>query len=474
MLTGTAVAAICAVTVTIANVILADSVWKYAVYFAVYISVMAYIIWDLSYRKVTLVFTNRAERLLLMSVGVYVLCAMLYLVCKPLESYFVLASPISYIFVTAAALILHNFEEANNGRYIAAAKQKLSRDGLMKIGITGSYGKTSTKVFLEQILSKKYNVLATPANYNTPLGISKTAGLLTGDDNMFIAEMGARHTGDIDELVDIVAPDIGIITGLAPQHLETFGDMEHICAEKNKLAQAIPAQGMVFYNGECAEAAALYAKREGGKTLVGTQECCDARISGIIVTDKGSGFTIEYLSRIIKVETSLLGRANIQNLMIAVAVSMYLDISDELILAAVNGIVPTPHRQQLIVTGNGMRIIDDSYNINPIGAMEALHTLSLFEGRHIIYCSGMVELGKAGKEMNRNLGQKIAEVADLVILAETPYIEALISGALLGGMDSANLYLVKNTEEAKELFSELLSGGDTLLIMCDLPECYLI
>ena len=136
--------------------------------------------------------------------------------------------------------------------FINDAKRMLKEvPGLTIIGITGSYGKTSVKYYLQTLLQDHFNVLITPESYNTPMGVVKTIrGSLKSTHEIFVCEMGARHVGDIKEICDIVHPHHGVITSIGPQHLETFFNMDNIVHTKYELADALPADGMLFLNGD--------------------------------------------------------------------------------------------------------------------------------------------------------------------------------------------------------------------------------
>ena len=148
--------------------------------------------------------------------------------------------------------INHPMEAGINRHYISDAKRKLKEvPGLKVIGVTGSYGKTSMKFYLQTLLQERFSVLVTPESFNTPMGVVKTIrGFLKPSHEIFICEMGARHVGDIKELCDIVHPECGIITSIGPQHLETFFCMENIQKTKFELADALPESGMLFLNGD--------------------------------------------------------------------------------------------------------------------------------------------------------------------------------------------------------------------------------
>ena len=172
-----------------------------------------------------------------------------------------------YIVMGAAALA-QPLENRINGQFFERARKKLeSRPDLIKIGITGSYGKTSTKFVLRDILSQKYRVLATPASFNTPMGLSRVINeQLKGEHQIFIAEMGARHVGDIKELCELVHPKYGLLTSVGPQHLETFGSIENIAGTKYELIEALPSDGIAFFSSDGSYVDRLFANASARST----------------------------------------------------------------------------------------------------------------------------------------------------------------------------------------------------------------
>ncbi|MBQ8954836.1 MAG: UDP-N-acetylmuramoyl-tripeptide--D-alanyl-D-alanine ligase, partial [Clostridia bacterium] len=164
-------------------------------------------------------------------------------------------------------------EKAINNHYMNDARARLeARPDLIKIGITGSYGKTSTKFILATILSERYDVLATPASFNTPMGLTRVIRERLEDHHqVFIAEMGARHVGDIKELVDLVHPTIGLITSVGPQHLETFGDVATVADTKFELIEGLPQDGLAFFASDGGEVDKLYERARVKKFLTGTR-----------------------------------------------------------------------------------------------------------------------------------------------------------------------------------------------------------
>ena len=421
--------------------------------------------------RLPLTMTNRLARLLILFVFLYaiVVFPLFFLSLNGLWS--VLPATAPFVLVVAD-LICSPFERINNDRYIRRAKNALDKSSAVKIGITGSYGKTSVKNDLEQLLSGSFRTLATPANYNTPLGIAKTMASSDGKEDVLILEMGARRKGDVRELCSLVSPTIGVITGIAPQHLETFGSLENVIAEKNELAGAILPENVVYYNLTDERVRALYEDRIGKKIGIGF-EMADRLIENMNIEEGGTIFDLVKGEERLTLYAPLYGKAAITDLAIACAMSLDLGVPAEALCQRVRGILPTSHRFEVKASG-GVTIIDDSYNINPIGAATALDSLSLFQAkRRIVYVSGIVELGADTERENRKLGEKIAAICNSAIVAGGKYGDLVVQG-ILGAEPSFSVIRVADTVEASAVFRQLLREGDVLLIMSDLPRDYLV
>ncbi len=376
----------------------------------------------------------------------------------------------------AAGFIMQPVEKAISGYYLNDAKARLAaRDNLIKIGITGSYGKTSTKFILATILSEKYDVLATPSSFNTPMGLTRVIREQLEDHHqVFLAEMGARHVGDIRELVELVHPQYGVLTSVGPQHLETFGNVETVASTKYELIEGLPADGAAFFAADGGEVDKLYEKTAIRKYRAGLRGALlDMRAEEIEVGPQGSRFVLRSgLDERIAMETKLLGQHNIQNIVLACAVAKHLGLTMEEIARGVRKIQPVEHRLQLMPGANGVTVIDDAFNANPVGAKAALDVLAAFPGRHVVVTPGMVEEGEREAELNRAFGAQMAYACDLAILVGKKHTAPIVEGLLNGGMDQGKIYVVSSLEEAAGILAREGRPGDTVLFENDLPDNY--
>ena len=424
--------------------------------------------------KKPIAYTARMKRLYA-CLGVLCLLISLVFVLLRLPAYLLLAA-IPYL-PLAAGYLMTPVENAINRRYLNEAKSILaSRPDLIKIGITGSYGKTSTKFILAGILSEKYDVLATPASFNTPMGLTRVIReRLEGHHQVFIAEMGARHVGDIKELVELVHPGYGVITTVGPQHLETFGNIETVANTKFELIEGLPEDGVAFFASDGGEVDKLYRRTTVKKYLTGREGTkADMTAGNINVTSEGSVFTLcdQASGESITVRTKLLGRHNIDNITLACCVARALGMSMDEIARGVARLEPVEHRLQLLPGTNGMTVIDDAFNSNPSGAKGALDVLSAFSGRHVIITPGMVEQGEKEAEINRIFGGQMASVCDEVILVGKRHTQPIADGLKAAGMDMTHVYVTGSLEEATAVLGRIGMQGDVVLFENDLPDSY--
>jgi UDP-N-acetylmuramoyl-tripeptide--D-alanyl-D-alanine ligase len=365
-------------------------------------------------------------------------------------------------------------EKAINRWYINDAKGILkSMNRLVVIGITGSYGKTSTKYFLHKILSSKYNVLMTPESYNTPMGVVKTIRTqLKSYHELFICEMGAKYAGEIKEICDIVHPQYGIITSIGPQHLETFRTIETIIKTKFELADALPDDGVVFlnYGNEYIRNAAC--NKQTISYALSAEECCYGA-KNIHASKAGSSFAVQSARGEYHFETKLIGVHNVENIVGAIAVADYLGIEPGDMVMAVRRLESVPHRLQLI-NRQGMTIIDDAFNANSKGVQMALDALALFDGFKILVTPGLVELGTAQDRYNRELGIKAAAVCDYVILVGAKQTGSILAGLKAGEYAAEKVFVAETIEEAFKNIEAVNSRGlqKVVLLENDLPDNY--
>lgn len=427
-----------------------------------------------------LVCTGRIKRLFTAAAILLAIFIALYAVFpkSPVGEIFVLLclifSFVSPLTSLTCRMLTAPIEKTVSRWYINDAKRILrEHSNLTVIGVTGSYGKTTTKFILSRILSEKYNVVATPQSFNTPMGVVRTIReKIEPQTQIFICEMGAKNIGDIKEICDIVHPKYGIITSVGEQHLETFKTVDNVFKTKFELAdEVLKNGGKVFVNGDSAELIkridpSLY-------TVYGTGDF-DIKASNITYGRNGSEFTAIAGETEIPLSSRLLGLHSVINITGAAALALHLGVTPENIRFAVSSLKPTEHRLELKPYLNGSTLIDDAYNANPEGCIEAVRVLSSFDNmKKVIVTPGLIELGAKEYDCNFALGLEAAKKCDIIILVGINRSKPLREGAESAGFNPDNLYVVKSFKEAMDVYGRLADKNTVVLLENDLPDNYL-
>ncbi len=379
------------------------------------------------------------------------------------------------ILVPLAHILLKPIEKLINLSYIKKAKKKLKTfQNLIKIGITGSFGKTSVKNDLTTILSEKYSVCATPLNYNTPMGLTKTIlENLVSVNQVLIAEMGARQSGDILELCKIVEPNYAIVTSVGEQHMATFGSLENVKRTKAELPNFLKENDFCVFNKDNKQVFEISEQAKCEKKLISTNSIADVYAKNIKTTESGTTFTLCMSNREYQVETKLLGLHNVTNLLLCVPLAQKLGLTDEEILRGIEKVKPTKHRLELIHAQNDVLILDDTYNASIEGSQCALEVLSMFKKRRkIVITPGLVELGDMERLANYEFAERMAKIADFVIIVNQTNLLAIKQGLVDSGFEESKIYAVDSVSEAQKILETLLKNGDIILWENDLPDNY--
>ncbi len=375
------------------------------------------------------------------------------------------------VFVLCGAVVMLPIEKVIANCFVLDAKRILeSRPDLKIIGITGSYGKTSTKFILSTILSEKYSVLTPPASYNTTMGVVRVVReQLQPDHEIFICEMGSRHIGDIKEICDFVHPHNAIVTSIGPQHLDTFLSIEGVKKGKFELIEGMNENGCAVFASTNEHILELFDNAPCKKMTAGFLESDTVRAENISVGCSGSAFTlVSPNGEKVECVTKLLGEHNISNILISAAMAFEMGLTPQEVARGISKIKPVEHRLQ-IVAQKPVTIIDDAFNSSPNGASSALTVLGRFTARRIIVTPGFVELGAQQDKYHFELGEKIKENADVAILVGKKRIEKIKEG--LEGF-KGELYVVDTLDEATKILNQITYPGDVVLFENDLPDNY--
>lgn len=372
------------------------------------------------------------------------------------------------LFLILTHFLLFPIEKMIARHYIKMAKKKLKSMPCRKIAITGSFGKTSTKNILLQILGKKFRTCATPKSYNTPMGICKTIlENLSPLDDFFIVEMGARHKGDIAFLCNLIGADYGILTPVGKCHIETFKTLENVEKTKFELCQNV--KDFMLINARSESNMRLFERCEKQKYLI-CQENSFAYASDVKISEGWTFFTLHIDGKSVNMKTSLLGRANIDNVVVAVSLAYLLGVNLLDIKSGVESLKPTSHRLELIK--GYATVIDDSYNSNFEGFKQALEVLNSFVGKKILVTPGMVELGSEQYNANYAIANEMAKVCDYVIIMNKVNKTALSDGLKAAKFNMKNVAYAESRKEQKEILKKVVTQDSVVLFENDLPDNY--
>ena len=425
--------------------------------------------------KTPLVYTMRVKRLFATNIVLFATITAVSLIFAGKWATLVisLSLVLSNIIMLLANFVNTPIEKAINRGYYNDAKRIIeSHKGLIIIGVTGSFGKTSTKNYLAGVLAEKYNVLVTPGNYNTLLGVIRTIReQLRPYHQVFIVEMGAKQKNDIKEICDLVHPTIGIVTAVGEMHLETFKSVANIQDTKFELINSLPANGLGIINQD-----SEYIKSYNGITSpckvlrYAVNEEGDYKACGVEYGANGVSFTLNNGEAY---STRLLGVGNLLNILASIAVANHLGVPANKQRNAIARLQPVEHRLSMKVS-NGITVLDDAYNSNPQGARMALDVLKNFKvnegNKRIVITPGFVEMGARQAQANKELGHTIATSCDYAIVVNATNRDAIKSGIEEGGLTEDKYFLADSLNHAHARLSQILRAGDVVLYENDLPD----
>ena len=431
--------------------------------------------------KKKLVITSRIKRLIF-TIFILYLIPIVFLILYNLLSMVLVLCIMTYLnaFIVFIAMIINTpVERLVYLYYKSKAQRKLkSMNNLKIIGITGSYGKTSSKNILSDILNIKYNALPTPKNLNTFNGLIMTVNNhMDKFTDIFIAEMGAYVKGEIKRLCKLVKPKYGILTRIGTAHLETFGSQENIQKGKFELIESLPSDGFGILNGDDPLQVSYKLKNNVRIIWIGIDnEDVDVRATNIKYSSKGTSFDVVLKNdkNKYKFETKLLGNHNVYNILAGIACGLEFGIDVESLQKAVAGVRQIEHRLELKKIGN-FNMIDDAYNSNPTGAKRACEVLGLMNGIKIVVTPGMIELGDKEDEYNKEFGKQIADVADYVLLIGEKKTKPIKEGLIEKKFDKDKIIVFNDVREAYPFIGNIASQNKKevyALFENDLPDTF--
>lgn len=351
---------------------------------------------------------------------------------------------------------------------------------LKVVGITGSYGKTSTKEFLAAILEQKFNVLKTKKHQNSEVGVSSAIlKELKPSHEVFVVEMGAYNKGGIKLLCDIAKPKIGILTGINAQHLATFGSPENIINTKYELIESLPEDGTAIFNGNNQYCQNLYQKTRIPKKISFSP----------FSTRSGRNIWEDFWAEDIKVEKEKitfnvfsrdgesaffelkeLGAHNIENILLAVCCAKELGMSlDEISKACLK--IERQQGSMILFEGvNGSKVIDSTYSANSTGVFAHLDYLDIWESKKVIVMPCLIELGLASRAVHKKIGERIGRTCNLAIITTEECFDFIKRGAIEQGMKKDNILLIKDPQRVIEKVESFVQAGDVVLLESRIPK----
>ncbi len=429
--------------------------------------------------KKPLVITSRVKRLVFTILLIY--AAIVFGICYTFQEdkiwfYYLLISLSIYsnwIIVTLANFLNKPIEKYVYHYYKSKAMKKMKSMNIPVVGITGSYGKTSSKNVLWDILNTRMTPFKTPSNFNTPYGLIRSINnYLDKFNDIFIAEMGAFKKGEIKTTCKLMKPKYGILTIIGQAHLESFGSQENIQKGKFELIESLPSDGIGVLNADDPLQKSYKLKNNCRIIWIGIDSDADIKASNIKLSHKGTSFDVTFKDgHKVSFETKLLGRHNIYNILAGIALGEALGLNDEELKRGVSSIAVIEHRLELKKMGD-INIIDDAYNSNPVGSKMALDVLNLMPGTKIVVTPGMIELGEKQYELNAKFGEYIASVADYVILVGEEQTKPILDGLKNKKYDDKKIYVLNNVVDAFPLMNKLKNGETYVLLENDLPDLF--
>ena len=423
--------------------------------------------------KIKLKFTSRIKRMRITLLVIYIL---LFVFCSNYSLFYLIlglfASLNSFV-IYLVNIINKPVEKLVYLHFYKMAKEKIVGMSRMSvIGVTGSYGKTSSKNILGDILKVKYDTLPTPMNYNTPYGL-----MLTINNKMdkfvefFIAEMGACEVGQIKELCDFVKPKYGILTRIGVAHLDSFKTEENIIKTKFELIESLPSDGIGILNRDDEKQVNYKIKNNCKIKWIGIDNDADYKAIDIKYSYKGMSFKVVIDGKKYSFESCLIGRANIYNILAGIALSYELGMSIEEIQMGVKSVKPITHRLEMKKYGT-RTIIDDAYNSNPIGSSMAVEALSLMPGEKVIVTPGMIELKDKEYAYNYEFGKQMSKVCDKVILVGHKQTKPIQDALNDMKYKKSNLYVIDDVKEAFNIINKVCDDNCYILLENDLPDIF--
>ena len=433
-----------------------------------------------SHGKKKLVLTSRAKAIYYLATFeglLFVALAFLGGGLSKFQTLFVIVQSPPFLLVIAVVLLAGK-EKRVQEKLLAEAHEKFTRIDPYSIGITGSFGKTSVKNLLGDILSLSVGPTFWPQKgVNTEMGITREIRERMNDyDKFAVVEMGAYHVGSIQKLCNLTPIKAGLVTAVHFVHLERFGGVEEVYKAKSELAQNIPDDGILVVNGDNAGARKMATDFKKQTTLIYGMEtshgALDSVMKDMVTEVSGTKFTILWKEEKYEGFTKMHGRGALSNILGCFTMACALGAKPEMVLAVIRDINPVSNRLEVVRYKNFIQI-NDAYNSNPNGFLYALEVMRDLPGkRRILLTPGMIELGDRRFDENKKIAMQAAKICDEVIVVNETNKESLLSGLAEGGLAKDKTHYFATRNEALAYYQSSRQDEDILLLENDLPDLH--
>ena len=413
-----------------------------------------------------LVFTNRVKRLasiyLLLSIAIWGIF-LLFVSSVISLTFLVVLAP---LLVDLAAFLVWPMEKKLQNKFLTKAKAKLKKVNPRIVAITGSYGKTSTKVYVKTLIGANKNVCASAASFNNSMGLSRAVNeTLMPNTEVFVAEMGTYGEGEIAKLCEWVEPEVAVMTAIGPMHLERMKSLDNILKAKSEITTKAK---IVVINVDDEMLCGFVESNSDLKffTVGSAEDQIDADLTYQHLGESKYKFTYKGLSLEVVVPKTV----HISNLACAAGVALYYDVEFKDVVERMAKVVDPDHRRTIETAPNGQIIIDDTFNLNPKGALEDLKLLKSFGvdgSKKVVVTPGMIELGKTQNSENKKFGEAIGESADLLVV-----VGSINKKAILSGIKNTEVKEFPNRKDAVKFVMANTKKADLILYANDLPPHY--
>ncbi len=429
--------------------------------------------------KKPLSMTARAKRIYAVASVFVIAVALVICLSAPLVMVWILAVQFIPFSLAAANLGLKPYEASVQKHFWLEAHQKLLSLKPTIVGITGSYGKTSTKHLLGHILEMQAPALITPGSVNTPMGIARIVReRLAAHHRFFVCEMGAYGPGSIERLCRLAPPDVAVITAIGMAHYERFKTLDTVARTKFELAEAVAQKNGVLIVAEQAlefDYARNFVRRYAEKSvIVGAHPESTLRIVSTAQTQDGIQAEVTWRGAAYMLQSPIYGEHHISNMAVAFAAACSLGVSADDAIVALRSVPQIAHRLEVKKGPAGARLIDDAYNSNPVGfasGLRLLNALNTNSGRRILVTPGMVELGPAHDDEHRKIGRLAAQSADILLPVSPERIQTL-TAAYADSNPTGTIIPCPDFATAQRWLDANLAAADVVLLENDLPDLY--